>query len=517
MKKKKYLVITVTILLLVALIGTISLNVFADTDDNVICKGVYIDTVDVGNMTAEQAEAAVDEYVEGLMKKTVTIDVDGKTVKTTMADLGYSVEDHNYIEEALKAGKSGNLIKRYKELKDIEKNGLVFELEFTLDDAKIDELVEDCSEYDVEAVNASIKRVNGSFVTTEHQTGRKVNVEKTKELIKQAIVDEWNREDVELTAVVEVAQPSVTREMANKCNDVLGSYSTTYSDSSANRANNLANGAKKINGTVVYPGETFSAYQVLSPFTTDNGWSAAGAYNNGKVVDSVGGGVCQVSTTLYNALLAAELEIVERAPHSMIVGYVDPAKDAAIAGTWKDLKFKNNTDVPVYIEAYTSGRTITFKIYGEETRASNRTVKYISEVLEKTNPPADVITEDSSQPTTYRKVTQSAHYGYKANLWKVVYINGVEQSREKVNYSSYAAAPAYITVGTKEKEPEATATPKPEESESPTKTPKPTATPKPTKEPAATKEPATTAPATATPAPTEAPASGEAENAQVSE
>ena len=93
---------------------------------------------------------------------------------------------------------------------------------------------------------------------------------------------------------------------------------------------------------VLYPGDTFSAYEVVSPFTEENGYYMAGSYLNGKVVDSLGGGICQVSTTLYNAVLLAELEIVERAPHSMIVNYVEPSSDAAIAGTYKDFKFKND-------------------------------------------------------------------------------------------------------------------------------------------------------------------------------
>lgn len=512
MKKKKYYILVLTMLLLVAVLGTVSLSVFADTDDNVICNGVYINSLNVGNMTEQEAKSALDEYVSDLMSKKITVDVAGENVETTLKKLGLTLGEHNYIEEALAAGKSGNLIKRYKELKDIENNGLVFELDFAIDDTKLDAFLEECKAFDVEAQNAKVSRSNGQFIVTEHKSGQAVNLEETKALIKEALSNDWNYEDIAVTAVVEKTEPQVTKEEAARCQDLLGSFSTTYSASSSNRASNLTNGAKKINGTVVYPGETFSAYKVLSPFTTSNGWSAAGAYNNGKVVDSIGGGVCQVSTTLYNALLKAEMEIVERAPHSMTVSYVEPAMDAAIAGTWKDLKFKNNTDVPVYIESYTSGRTITFKIYGEETRPSNRTVKYVSEILEKTEPPADVITEDDTQPTSYKKVEQSAHYGYKANLWKIVYIDGVQQSKEKVNYSTYTAAPKYVTVGTKEEEPEPTEepeetpnpdktpkpekTPKPDSTEKPGKTPKPTATPKPTKAPSTPKPTQTAEPST---------------------
>ena len=104
------------------------------------------------------------------------------------------------------------------------------------------------------------------------------------------------------------------------------------------------------------------------------------------MVDSLGGGICQVSTTLYNAGLRAELEVVERSNHAMSVTYVEPADDAAIAGTYKDLKFKNTLDEPVYIEGVTSGKQVTFTIYGQETRPANRTLTFESVTLSTTEP-----------------------------------------------------------------------------------------------------------------------------------
>jgi hypothetical protein len=154
--------------------------------------------------------------------------------------------------------------------------------------------------------------------------------------------------------------------------------------------------------------------------------------------------------SLYNAVLAAELEVVERMPHSMTISYVDLSRDAAIAGTYKDFKFKNNTDTPIVIESSTKNRKITFKIWGHEVRDTvNRKIDYVTKVISETKPPKDVITEDATQPTTYRKVTQTAHVGYRAELYKVVYENGVEVSRTLVNTSNYQAAPQYVTVGTK--------------------------------------------------------------------
>lgn len=454
MKLKKYLprvLIGLSILLVLTVVVT---TVMAKPDDNIICNGVFINTVDVGGMTEAQAEEAVDQYINDLRERKVKILVDTHEIDVTFDELGYECDVKDSIKEALSLGKSGNFIKRYKEMKDLENENKILPLEITVDKNAVKKVVEEkCTEFDVKAKNAKLKRENGKFIVTEDRTGRTVVVDETIEKIRTELSSKKldSDEDVVIEAIVREDEPKHTSEKVALCKDVLGTFSTTYASSSASRANNLANGAKKINGSVVWPGETFSTGKALNPITVENGYSIAGAYQSGQVIDSIGGGVCQVSTTLYNALLRAELEIVERANHSMIVGYVEPAMDAAIAGTYKDLKFKNNTDVPVYIEATTQGRTITFTIYGHETRdTENRKVEFKSEVLQVINPTGEKITEDPTLPNTYRRVTQSAHRGYKAKLWKIVYENGVEVSREQVNYSSYAAEPAYVTVGTRD-------------------------------------------------------------------
>lgn len=216
----------------------------------------------------------------------------------------------------------------------------------------------------------------------------------------------------------------------------------------------MRNGCELINGVTLYPGDEFSTYEAVAPFTSDNGYYMAGSYLNGQVVDSLGGGICQVSTTLYNAVLLSELEVTERHNHSMIVTYVDPSADAAIAeSSGKDFKFVNNTETPIYIEGVTSDdKHISFTIYGMETRDSSRAVRYESEVISTTYPDTEVIYVNESLPVGSVSV-QSAHIGYRANLWKIVTENGVEVSREQVNSSSYQVAPRTATVGVATEDP----------------------------------------------------------------
>lgn len=157
--------------------------------------------------------------------------------------------------------------------------------------------------------------------------------------------------------------------------------------------------------------------------------------------------MCQVATTLYNAVIRAELEIVQRYNHSMIVNYVKPSDDAAIAGTYKDLKFKNNLDSPVYIEGYCSGGVITFNVYGVETRPANREISFRSETISEEDP----VTQfkfDAGQPVGYFNTEQSAHKGLTARLWKTVTVDGTVQSDEVFNNSKYKSSPKIVTVGT---------------------------------------------------------------------
>lgn len=425
-------------------------------ENNTIINGVFIDQVDVSGMTKEEAEEAVRLFVDGLPDKIIEVHVEDKVVQTTLEEIGFKCEPNNNIDQALSLGKHGNLIKRYKDLKDIEQGNIVYPLAFSFDKNRIKEFIAtEASAYDVEPVNATITRKDKKFIYTDHLVGKTVEVDETVDLIQASLNDNWNREDIAVDAVITETLPVYTRDVMEKCSTKLGTFSTEYADSAEGRAANLANGAKLINNTVLYPGEIFSAYDYLTPFTKENGYYTAGAYKEGKVIDSIGGGACQVTTTLYNAVLYSELEVIERKSHSMTISYVDLSRDAAIAGTYKDFKFKNNTDVPILIEAYTVGRKITFNIWGYESRdTEHRRVEFETRVLSKTKPPEDVITEDPEKPITYRKVTQSAHTGYKAELYKVVYENDMEVSRTLINSSYYIPAPRYVTIGTKELEEE---------------------------------------------------------------
>lgn len=412
-----------------------------------IPNGIYVGEDNLGGMTKEEAEKKVEEYINSMANQKITLDVDGALVDTTAKALGFHWSNTDAVEKTVSAYEGGNLIRRYMNLVDLEKEPVTMELETSMDEGKVAAFVDaECSSLTAEAQNASITRENGAFVITPSVVGKKVDTDATKQALDQALAGGLEA-PIQVKAVIEEAQPEITEETLSTIQDVLGTFSTDFSSSGAARSTNLKVGSGKINGHVLMPGETLSGYECMQPFTRANGYATAAAYENGQVVDSVGGGVCQISTTLYNASLLSELEITQRQNHSMIVTYVKPSNDAAIAGTYKDLKVTNPYDTPIYVEGGTSGRTLTFTIYGKETRPSNRTIKYVSETLGVTDPGEPITKVDNSLAPGAKVREQSSHRGMRSRLWKYVYVDGVETERNILHTDNYNASKAIYRVG----------------------------------------------------------------------
>ncbi|WP_081830076.1 VanW family protein [Butyrivibrio sp. NC2002] len=426
-----------------------------------IFNGIFIGDVDVSGMTKEDAKAAVDSYVESLKSKQLTLkgrDAD-QAVTVSIAETGLEWANTDVVDEAYALGREGNIIQRYKAKRDLQNSTKRFNIEYSFNDEAIYQVLEvNCAPFNVEKQNYSLTKEGGSFVVSDGRVGYLLDERKSLTVIKDYLQNSWDHSDCSIDVVIEEDQPLGSYEDLSKVKDVLGTYTTSYKTSGAARSANVANGCSLINGTTLYPGEEFSVLDTITPFTEANGYFPAGSYLNGLVVESVGGGICQVSTTLYNAVLGAELEVTERHNHSMIISYVEPSMDAAIAESGgKNFKFVNSTDYPIYIEGYTtSDKHITFTIYGVETRDSSRKVTYKSEVIETTPAGADQIVTDPSQPIGVIS-TQSAHIGYKAQLWKIVTENGTEVSREVVNSSNYKMVPRIVTVGVATGDPTAAA------------------------------------------------------------
>lgn len=412
-------------------------------------EGVYIENISVGGMNEEEITQAVNARVEELKNCTITLNAGSQSMQTTAGELGLSCANMDIVRQALYAGQRGNVLNRFKVQRYLEETGPeVLELQFTVDEAAVRSVIENqAGAMNTAAVDASLTLENGSFVVHEGQDGYVINADASVKKLVNYMTDEWHGGNGDVVLVTDVDEAQGDTEQLALVHDALGSSSTNYSSSNSNRKQNVKRGAELVNGTVLYPGEEFSMEEIVVPFTAENGYAPAASYEMGSVVETYGGGICQVSTTLYLAVLRAELEVTERSSHSMIVSYVKPSMDAAIAEGYKDFRFVNNTDAPIYIMGYADGSEIGFVIYGHETRDPNRTVTYESETLTTTES-TTALEADSS--AAYGSVTleSSGHTGYTARLWKVVTVNG-EETREQVNSSTYNMTPNTYRIGTK--------------------------------------------------------------------
>lgn len=412
--------------------------------------GVYIEDVNVAGMTEEEISQAVSAKVSQLQQDTVVLYVGGSSVTVTAGELGLTCTNMDVVQQAMAAGRQGNVLRRFRMERYVERNGpLVLELELSVSAEAVQSVVEQkCVPLNRDAVNMGLAReADGSFSITPKQDGVSVKVEETSAKIVEYMESDWHGGTGGVTAETEVIAARGDEDQLALVQDVLGAGSTEYGTWNANRSTNIEVGASKLNGIVLYPGEEISVADTLTPFTAEEGYLPAASYEMGSVVDSYGGGICQVSTTLYLAVLRAELEVTERSSHSMIVSYVKPSMDAAIAEGVKDFRFVNSTDAPIYIEASAGDGKVAFAIYGHETKDSSRTVEFESETLSVTET-ATKITLDSSVSYGDVEETSSGHEGSSARLWKIIRVDGTEQSREQINSSEYQMSPRTYTVGT---------------------------------------------------------------------
>lgn len=452
---KKWIGIAALLGLCLAAFEGKTLSAYAE-EPVVVEQGIYAEEINLSGMTLEEVDQVLTDRFHERESKEITLKITEESeVTVTAMDLGITWSNPGLSEEAVMLGKRGNVIERYKIKKDLQRENKVLSVAYDFDQNAILQILRQrCEIYNQDAIEASLTKEDENFVVTEGQTGIAIDEDASAEQVYDYLTQEWDGSDSDIVLVTELVEPKIKTEDLEQVQDLLGSFTTSYSTSSSSRCVNVENGCNLINGTLLYPGEEFSTYATIAPFSTENGYQLAGSYLNGQVVESLGGGICQVSTTLYNAVLLSELEVSERHNHSMIIGYVDPSADAAISeSAGKDFRFVNTSEYPIYIEGFTNNKHITFNIYGKEDRPDNREVRYYSEVLERDDPTFDMIYTDAAQPAGWYGNKQAAHVGYKARLWKTVKENGVEISKELVNSSVYKKSPRSVTIGVSTEDP----------------------------------------------------------------
>ncbi|MCL2565501.1 MAG: VanW family protein [Defluviitaleaceae bacterium] len=400
-----------------------------------IADNVYIDGIRVTGLTQDEALQLLNREIRDVeLTEEINLVHNDYIFTYTLADFNASHDFQAAIDFAYSIGRGR------------ESSGIVeLESAFYFDsDAVSDIMARLVNELNRESRDASMFRENGEFIITPEIVGFEVNQHRLVDDLVNAV---RARRSTDIVIEVLESVPELTEVIFERSTDKLGTFYTIITGNDPGRNQNLYNASSKINNYIVLPGEVFSTNRAFGAMTYENGYRLAPVIVNGELVPGMGGGICQISTNLYIAVVFAELRIVERLNHSMRVGYADYGWDATLAGDIIDLRFENDTDYPILIEAYIYENRAYVHIFGHESRAPGRRLELFSRVIERIPAPEDTIIEDSTMEPGERRVVSPARGGVVAELIKIVFDGDMELYRERVNTSRYRARGAIVRVG----------------------------------------------------------------------
>ena len=385
------------------------------------------------------------------VEMTINEEATRKIIEDTGANLpGVVIESSYYIEG------ENLIITKGKEGIKIDTEGLLTKIKERLDNIAIQNdyieipvTTKTPEPIDVDKIHSEVyKEMQNAYYTKDpfeihpEVEGVDFNVDEVKAMIAAEDKEEYT---VKLT----ITKPTVTvNDIGTEAfPDKLGTFTTRYDERDTDRTTNLKLACQKLNNQVVLAGATFSYNSTLGERTIAAGYKNAKIYSNGQVVDGLGGGICQISSTLYNAVVDANLGIIERRNHQFVTSYVSAGKDATVVYGMTDFKFKNTRKYPIKIVATAQNGIATISIYGNKEAVEydvTLEVKQLSTISVTTQ-----YVEDSSLPVGTEKVKQVGANGVKTETYLVKSLNGKVVSREVISRDTYNAMPRIILKGTK--------------------------------------------------------------------
>lgn len=379
-------------------------------------KEVQVDGISITGMSKSEAKAAILKEFPWSM--TVEYDSDQYKITDLMAEKVDALLDEIY------------------------KDGSDPQESYTLDTSGLDEKVKAeaaaCgAKWDKKAKNGSIDKfdaASGKFVFAGEENGFAIDQDKLAADISQALKDK--KFDAKITATGSDVAPEISAASAKEKYKTISSF-TTNTTANQNRNTNVRLAAEAINGTVIKPGQEFSFNGTVGQRTEAKGYKGAAAYNNGEVVQEIGGGVCQVSTTLYNAVFKAGLKISSRRSHTFEPSYVTPGRDATVSWDQPDFKFINNSSTAIGLRASYADQKVTVSVYGIPILEDGITWDLDSKKVEDLGTPNPTYEEDQTLQPGEEVIKSKGSAGSRWETYKVVYKNGKEISRELDHKTTY--------------------------------------------------------------------------------
>lgn len=369
-KVKKYKI--VGLVAIICVLG-VSINYFNKKYiyTNVIAKNIFVEGIDVSNLTKEEAINYVNENV---ILGELQLNYNGETnvISPDEIDLKYNTSE--VVDEAYHYTKTDSYFENVKRFFDLNKNSKNLEIKSLYNENKLSEKIQNISDsINVDMKNAKVYISDSGNISVSSATiGKELDIASTKESIYDAIK---NKDYKSIDLKVNIKEPKISTEAVKSVNILLAEFSTKFSTKDSNRVTNVVLSAKATSDVLLMPGEEFSYNNLTGKRTTSNGYKDAPVIINGKLEQDVGGGVCQVSSTLFNSVLYSGLDVTSRRNHSLKSSYVSIGRDAMVSDGGSDFRFKNPYSHPVYIKNTVSNGVITSKIYGNTSDKKNISIK----------------------------------------------------------------------------------------------------------------------------------------------
>ncbi|MGL5379465.1 VanW family protein [Clostridium sp.] len=447
----KRAIIIISAIIAVILVSIIGYNITISNKvkswESKVYPGVSVYGIDIGELTKEEATEKLNKELPSvIMDKKLDVLVEDKKLELKYSDITPSYDYNAISEEAVAYGKNEKTSAKNKMINKAQEHEISAKLVY--DEGKLKEFEDRVkSEVNVEPQDAQISISSGNISITPDVVGKKINEEE----LHNKLVENINGDPTDIIELKFDLVESLARIKESDLKKITGrmsSYSSSYVDNGDGRTTNMRIASDIINGTLLMPGDEFSYNGLIGDTTPDKGYKIANTYVGGEIVPDYGGGICQVSTTLYRAVMRSNLRSTERMNHSMIVSYSEPGLDATVANGVIDYKFVNTYDFPVYIEGYVGGGAVTFNIYGDPAGLGGKTYELVNEVLE-TYPPEKEYVDDANLLEGQEEIKSSGMTGYKAKAYQVTYENGVEVNREHISTDNYLTLNTIVKRGTK--------------------------------------------------------------------
>lgn len=438
------LIIATVLILPLVLFGS---GFFASASEKVL-PGVEVLGVRLEGLNRDEGITRLGEVEKALRASRVTLRYQDRSWSLLLNEVGFNLNEEAVMDAALQAGRSGSLYIRWRERKQFQKNGLTLTPVFEYDREKLSRQVKELAkEIIVGPRDATFKiNSNDSVSVVPAKDGIDVDLDRLEKDINLSI-ESGLKQEVNLTLVPVAPSRSTTLVESMGVNGLLASYTTSFDPAKTSRSYNVSVAARAFDELLILPGHEVSFNDVVGPRSTEAGYKNAPVIVNNEFVDGPGGGVCQVSTTLYNCILLANLDVLERTSHSLPVSYVPIGRDATVVYDAIDMKFRNNTDSYLYMKSYISGGQLTIKIYGNTKFKRDVTVSsWITQEIE----PQVVYETDASLPKGTEVVKQEGSKGFIVAAERIVKLNGVIENSERLPSSDYNAINKIIAVGASE-------------------------------------------------------------------